>query len=432
MKKIIVFLVLAASLGSCTTYAQDTVHIRDFRTVDKYYVPVWPYAFPKRTYGDNTYVRGFISNMGENFSQGKEEAYQMYTDDTLQVYGIAASLSTMWRLYPDSYVEQIQEGTLDTSCEFLYDYLRLYEADPDSLRHIGDELLVNLRYTPVSYYVDLDLIQGSFPVVYQPILPMYERYFSAPVTVADSFYIGRRLRTDHIDGRDVILPMLSDTLTHGIQYLARNCDYILDWGESFGIIDTIQGWHYGWFPYVMHPFLFPILAPPDTTVNPIDTTVTPIDTVVNPGDTLVVLPGDTIVIGGDTIVNTGDTVIVIPGEPVIIGGDTLVVNPGDSIIVIPGNTDVGIQPNDLIYRYTNVAPNPARNSVRITSSFGISRIEAYDLRGRRIDLRGRRIYESPQLSTFSFPLSTIDWPRGTYLLRITTPAGPTTKKLLIQ
>jgi hypothetical protein len=86
---------------------------------------------------------------------------------------------------------------------------------------------------------------------------------------------------------------------------------------------------------------------------------------------------------------------------------------------------VGIQPNDLIYRYTNVAPNPARNSVRITSSFGISRIEAYDL-------RGRRIYESPQLSTFSFPLSTIDWPRGTYLLRITTPAGPTTKKLLIQ
>jgi hypothetical protein len=173
-------------------------------------------------------------------------------------------------------------------------------------------------------------------------------------------------------------------------------------------------------------YFFPILTPPDTTANPSDTTViNPIDTVINLGDTIIVLPGDTLIIGGDTLVNTGDTVIVTPGEPIIIGGDTIVVNPGDSVIVNPGSHLAIIRQDDLIYRYTNVAPNPARNSVRITSSFGISRIEAYDL-------RGRRIYESPQLSTFSFPLSTIDWPRGTYLLRITTPAGPTTKRLLIQ
>jgi hypothetical protein len=420
-----VFLLVFVALFLGEPFAQDTVHIRDFRTIEKYFVPVWPDAFPKRTYGDSIYVIGYISNMAENFSQAKEEAYKMYSKDTLLVYGIAASLSTMWRLYPDSYVEQIQEGTLDTSCEFLYDYLRLYEADPDSLRHIGDELLVNLRYTPVSYYVDLDLWNPSL-FERRPVIPMYERYFSTPVTVADSFYVGRRFRPDHHDGRDVILPMLSDTLTYGIQYLAWNYDYIEDWGEYYGIVDTIQGWGYGWLLYQLHPFLFPIIAPPDTTVNPNDTTVTPIDTVVNPGDTIVVFPGDTLVIGGDTIVNTGDTVIVTPGEPVIIGGDTLVVNPDDSIIVIPGgNTGVGLRPNDLIYRYTNIAPNPARNSVRITSSFGLSRIEAYDL-------RGRLIYESPQLSTFSFPLSTIEWPRGTYLLRITTPAGTTTKKLLIQ
>jgi hypothetical protein len=288
----------------------------------------------------------------------------------------------------------------------MYTYLRLYEADPDSLRHIGDELLVNLRYTPVSYYVNLaGLIDGyvgdytNLEVVYFPTLPIYERYFSAPVTVADSFYVGRRYRPDHHDGRDVVLIHLADSLYHGTKHKAIYFDFTR---ISFGEPDTVVGWKYQiGGPRTSIPFLFPILAPPDTSVSAGDTTV------IIPGDTIIV-PGDTIINGGDTIVNPNDTVI-IPGDTITPGGD-------------PG---VGLQPNDLIYRYTNVAPNPARNSVRITSSFGISRIEAYDL-------RGRRIYESPQLSTFSFPLSTIDWPRGTYLLRITTPAGPTTKKLLIQ
>ena len=411
MKKttfLLVFIVLF--LGE--PFAQDTVQIRDMRLISRYFVPDWPDSFyhdtiKHDTLKDEIFLRGSLVTWAENLSKAKEEALYMYTDDTLQVYGIAASLSTMWRLYPDSYVEQIQEGTLDTSCEFMYTYLRLYEADPDSLRHIGDELLVNLRYTPVSYYVNLaGLIDGyvgdytNLEVVYFPTLPIYERYFSAPVTVADSFYVGRRYRPDHHDGRDVVLIHLADSLYHGTKHKAIYFDFTR---ISFGEPDTVVGWKYQiGGPRTSIPFLFPILAPPDTSVSA--------------GDTTVIIPGDTIIVPGDTIINGGDT-IINPGDTIIIPGDTI--NPG-----------VGLQPNDLIYRYTNVAPNPARpnparNSVRITSSFGISRIEAYDL-------RGRRIYESPQLSTFSFPLSTIDWPRGTYLLRITTPAGTTTKKLLIQ
>ncbi len=146
-------------------------------------------------------------------------------------------------------------------------------------------------------------------------------------------------------------------------------------------------------------YFFPILTPPDTTANPSDTTViNPIDTVINLGDTIIVLPGDTLIIGGDTLVNTGDTVIVTPGEPIIIGGDTIVVNPGDSVIVNPGSHLAIIRQDDLIYRYTTLQPNPATDRVSVLSSFGITAIEAY----------------------------------GTYLLRILTPAGPTTKKLLIQ
>ena len=172
------------------------------------------------------------------------------------------------------------------------------------------------------------------------------------------------------------------------------------------------------------PFLFPILTPPDTTVNPGDPIVNPIDTVVTPADTLVVLPGDTIVIGGDTLVNTGDTLVIISGEPFVIGGDTLVVNPGDTVIVIHGSNPLSISQPDLVYRYTALQPNPATQRVTVTSSFGISRIEAYDT-------RGRRIFET-HASGLKADLDISSWPRGTYLLRILTPAGPTTKKLLVQ
>ena len=54
----------------------------------------------------------------------------------------------------------------------------------------------------------------------------------------------------------------------------------------------------------------------------------------------------------------------------------------------------------------------------------ITRIEADDL-------RGRLLFETPA-SGLKADLDISTWPRGTYLLRIQTPAGPTTKKLLIQ
>ena len=412
-------------LAFCPVIAQDTIQIRDMRLINRYFVPEWPDAFPTvRDSKGNEYLHGYLENAAENYSQSKQKAYYMYTSDTLHVYGIAASLSTHWRLNPNSTTDPNRGTIVDTSCEFLYDYLRLYEADPDSLRHIGEELLVNLRYTPVSYYIDLDLFRsfsGTYDsVILQPILPMYERYFTTPVTVVDSFYIGRRYRTDHRDGRQVLLLQLADSLYHGTNHEAIYWDYDGYWNPA--------GWAYQTLgPRQLFPFLFPIIAPPDTTTNPSDTTVvTPIDTVINLGDTLVVLPGDTLIIGGDTIVNTGDTIVVTPGGPIIIGGDTIVVNPGDSIVVNPVAPSVGLLQPDPIYRYTALQPNPASDKVKVLSSFGISRIEAYDLKGRKVS-------EFRTLnSEFSITLDVSSWPRGTYLLRITTPVGQTTKKLLLR
>lgn len=79
---------------------------------------------------------------------------------------------------------------------------------------------------------------------------------------------------------------------------------------------------------------------------------------------------------------------------------------------------------DLVYRYTAVQPNPATEKVRVTSSFGLGRIEAYDESGRRVFG-----------TTASGMVATIDvasWKKGVYLLRIATGAGPTTKRLIVK
>ncbi len=408
MKKTILFLGFLMALLQPLA-AQDTVHLHDMRMISRYYVPVWPDAFPVRVIDGEKYFRGWLMTTAENLEQVREDAIYMYTDDTLQVYGIAASLTTEWRFFGSS----IFSGITDTSCEFVYDYLRLYEADPDSLRHIGEDLLVNLRYTPVSYYLDLGLIESDFAPVYNPIIPMYERYFTTPVTVADSFYVGRRYRPDHHDGKYVYIISLADSTYHGREHVAWYEDWVWNW-PLFDIYDSvIRGWGYDTVgPRQLIPFLFPIIAPLDTVG----------DTIVIPRDTIII-PGDTIIVPGDTIINGGDTIIV-PGDTIINGGDTII-NPGDTIVVPGGDTTgVGIQGVNLLYRYTAVQPNPATDKVRVTSSFGLTRIEAYDL-------RGRLLFETPA-SGLKADLDVSSWPRGTYLLRISTPAGPTTKKLLIQ
>ena len=257
---------------------------------------------------------------------------------------------------------------IDSTMDSLYSMVRLYEPNgTNNLRVIGEKC-VHLRDSAIAYYLQLTQLNAHYydPNIPLPPIPVYELYFDHPVTVFDTFYVGYTFERGTWDAETNTSTYKYCFALKGFQDGNERRPVKEPWvfGYHKTNNDTVNPWRFYSSICEPHRFLYAIIAPRDTTV-------TPIDTIVNPGDSL------------------------------------------------------AIKPNDLIYRYTNVAPNPARNSVRITSSFGISRIEAYDL-------RGRRIYESPQLSTFSFPLSTIDWPRGTYLLRITTPAGPTTKKLLIQ
>lgn len=89
-----------------------------------------------------------------------------------------------------------------------------------------------------------------------------------------------------------------------------------------------------------------------------------------------------------------------------------------------GGDTLAVTQADMVARYVSVQPNPATEQARVLSSFGLSHIEAYNA-------GGQKVYEAPA-SGLEAVIDVAPWPRGTYLLRITTPLGTVTKKLLVQ
>jgi outer membrane biogenesis lipoprotein LolB len=72
----------------------------------------------------------------------------------------------------------------------------------------------------------------------------------------------------------------------------------------------------------------------------------------------------------------------------------------------------------------SVSPNPAKEEVWVASEAGLQRIEAYTGDGRCI--------LSQEANGLQAVLDVRGWASGTYLLRVTTPMGTTTKKLLVR
>ena len=104
----------------------------------------------------------------------------------------------------------------------------------------------------------------------------------------------------------------------------------------------------------------------------------------------------------------------------------------DSSFLNPGHAHMGFRTfSDGVTspdanQQIDISPNPASRTVDITSSLPITGIELTDVLGHKVSE-----FRTPH-SEFKVTLDLTAYPRGTYLLRIQTPAGPTTKKLLIQ
>lgn len=348
--KSVVCLLFLMVIGIWGCRAQDTIYLQDIQQIDRYgFAPWWP-KYPDdymvRADGKSYYIalRGVMAN---NVDFGAY-AYSMFTEDTVTIYGVAAPI-THYVYYTDDYPEFNEN--VDTSAEYSYAWLMLYEAESDSLRQMVDTapMYVHVWQRP-TYYLSLDLWQlGSWPERKVQVLPMYERYFLHPVEVTDSFYVGLVLQTERnyarSQGSGLCILDFSSWDTTRVQ-----CAYLCNDGDVWGYF-TRRG---------SRMMFFPILTPPDT--------------------------------------NSGSG--------------------------YGGSDSLGVQGWDLVSRYTNVMPNPASNTVRILSSFGINAIEAFDAAGRcvfRTETHG-----------LAGTLDVAAWPRGTYLLHITTNSGTAVKKLILQ
>ena len=78
----------------------------------------------------------------------------------------------------------------------------------------------------------------------------------------------------------------------------------------------------------------------------------------------------------------------------------------------------------LLERYTGLQPNPAAERVQVLSSFGLQHIEVFNAAGTKV--------QEQKATGYSATLDIRALPAGPYLVRIATPSGTVTKKLLVQ
>ncbi len=410
MKKTIIFIVLLASIGGCLQ-AQDTV---------------WQRVAPLGNYYFNNWIDTTQRySVTWSADAARVIAKQVVTKDTLQIYGIASLMvfgeGFIYKNFNSVYYPTIQDllnarFPEDPSFENCEESLLLYQyrgSGSPVMQQLGDSLRVHYLYTPVSHWMMTNNTpMSAFDTIPKPI---YERYFQTPQTVFDTFYVGYTQNDFEIVEEAYEEDDVWDTVTvarrvrPGLQTFMFTSSSSMDNGydehlallwPSIDVEDSTLTWDFSRSDPYFTLYLFPILtpAPPvDTTVTPTDTTVTPTDTTVTPIDTTVT-PIDT---------------TVTPIDTVTPGGDTL-----------------RVQTADLVSRYVNVMPNPAHERAEVLSSFGLTKIELYDEQGRRLrTLPAAGLRATLDLHSLGLARASTG---GTLILRIHTPAGTTTKKLLVR
>ena len=415
MKKVIIILAIIASAWG-SLQAQDTI---------------WQRPAPLSNYYTNYWI-DTTANYGPTWGwQGIDWIYarRFVTEDTLQVYGIAAIMVESYWLtrhfhspsdFQNFFVATYPE---DPTTDNLKEWFMLfqYSRDGDSavMEQLGDSMMVHYQQPP-TYYLKSSASHYTDWTDTIP-KPVYERYFTTPQTVHDTFYAG--ITETSWKYNDKVDEGFWDD--QGYWYHYREPFHCLDYYNGLLSIDTSaeeyvacqrkesrdspeSWWVFQHRKYGTSLFIFPILTPEpviDTTVNPgTDTTVTP------GGDTIITPGGDTTYYGGDTVA-MGDTLVVT--DTIVIGGDTIVTS--DTILTV--------REHDMLWNLTVVTPNPARGVAKVVASPGLTRVEAYNA-------AGAKLLDSPATG-FSLSIDVGSWPSGTYLLRIHTPVGVTVKKLLV-
>lgn len=363
----VVFACVYLFFASMGVKAQVTIHTTQLP--ENYYSNCW-YEVNPESQGlalVPTMVQNFKSLFGKYF----------YSKDSIQIYGVAASLSTFdltVREY-DSYdangnpVHVVDSSSYryylsrmcDTSAyDEAYEYFGLYSHEADSLRLVSPQLIVNIKTTPVTYYMDLGTrMYYAISDEPTPPLPFYEMYFDSSVTVADSFYVGMTCynytREDKCSGKWFYTwPILWNTL--GLSPRPLPCTDNTAWYQTVLYPDGTGGWVFGASDKVY--CIFPIL---DTNHRNdyIDTT----------------------------------------------GGGTSVAAAG-------------------LERFVAVLPNPAVTEVRVVSSVGMVQLDVYDMKGEKVMCR--------QATGSDVTFNVSAWQDGVYVLHLHTPLGVAVKRLVVK
>ena len=392
MKKIF-FTVIALITLTLPAVAQDTV--RALGPLPRYYCPGW-------FYDDDTVNWGRVG-FGESQTD-LASGFVVDKDDTLTVYGIAAILVLLPDVAPQWQIDYEAQFYEDTSREANDEYLRLYYATGGaSLSRHPEQLHVNMKHTPISYYLLIEKVAAhGITRDSMPPFPVYERYFRQPVQVTDTFYVGVSNKSYRYTE-----PPYTYT-TWGVDIVAFGVSHDINPLALGAYNDSITGWHFN-NRVRYYKFMYPILTPPDTSYV-WDTIATAADTTMQASDTVVA--GDTLIVC-DTVV-VSDTLIV--GYDTIVRYDTIVNY--DTLLALPEH--------GLLGSLVGVMPNPAAETAKVVSSFGLTMVEAFNMAGEKVHTL--RLPDAPLTAT----LDVRRWPSGTYLLRIHTPQGTAVKKLVVR
>ena len=386
MKKTIVVWVLMAMAGATAAVGQDTISSK--WPADNYFYNYWD---------DTSYAGSTMWGLAGMWGEGVD-VKGLCTKDSLTVYGIAASLFSLDHLRRDNpqsaywdVEEDFQRELLkvrDTSLDSSYEYLVLYTRDSSGQKvQANQRLLVNLGQTPVSYYQDLGIL-GPMPEYFDLqsfAVPVYERYFDTPSVVFDSFYVGFTAIYSWEENVKDSAGRIYPYKTWQVRLLDKGTTYYAKSEPLFHRrMEDTNYWACVYRSKVF-AFVFPILTPNPDTVG-IDTTE--VDT----------------------------TVVDTTGWRV--GGEGSMEVDSNVWIHKLGVEDV------LLERYVQLMPNPAEDRVRVISSFGLVGLEIYGADGRKV--------RDERLDGLAADVDVGGLPRGVYMVRILTPRGDTTKRLVLR
>ncbi len=410
-----------------------------------------------------------------------------YTEQPLKIVGIASSCTAaplFWYAYDNPSL--LNEAPQFTEYFEIYDADTGRNSFP-RIAQVPFDHTVPLRYMQVAVRNKWqDGFCCSSPMIADTIyVPIREFYFDKPVTVYDSFYVGHTTNSnmypslgcgDHIIHQDSNR-FMSWNLGYDPQALCNTSDTACD----------RPGPHLYKYRYFIYDYLYDIQTPYDT-IYPCDTNwvdsrwrwasthffmldfpIVEIDSSFYDGPPQYECPAvENLHIGHQ---EAGSVVLLWSSHPnqlrwevsygpqgtppdsgtvqiaaipaIMIAGldssthysayiravcmhDSLVYSdwsePLDICICDTGGTSAIETP--LLEQLTYLMPNPATWQVQVLSSYGMTRVEAYNLQGKRmadVNVKG--------LGTI---LDVSDWPAGMYVVVIHTPAGNATKKLVVK